>query len=95
MLRPAIYQVIPTSDYKVYVCFDDGTIKLYDVMPLIKRGGIFEQLKDIEVFKKTCTIMNGTLAWDIGGNRDTAKCIDVCPDKIYNEGVSVQEIFIA
>lgn len=95
MIRPTIYQVIPTDDFKVYVCFDDGIIKMYDAKPLIDRGGIFEILKDIEIFKKTCTIINGTLAWDISGDRDASKCIDVCPDKIYNEGVTVEEISIA
>lgn len=95
MIRPTIYQVVPTNDYKVYVCFDNGVIKLYDAMPLIKKGGIFEVLNDIEIFKKTCTILNGSLAWDLEKDRDTTKCIDVCPDKIYNESETVKEILIA
>jgi hypothetical protein len=27
--------------------------------------------------------MNDTLAWDIGGNRDDCKCIDIDPDTLY------------
>ncbi|MBU5232763.1 DUF2442 domain-containing protein [[Eubacterium] rectale] len=44
---------------------------------------IFKPLKDISVFTDTCTVMNDTLAWDIGGNRDACKCIDIDPDTLY------------
>lgn len=27
--------------------------------------------------------MNDTLAWDISGNRDACKCIDIDPDTLY------------
>ena len=46
-----VIQVIPTDDYKVYVYMDDNTVRLYDAAPLIAKGGIFNQIKDIEVFK--------------------------------------------
>lgn len=31
----------------------------------------------------SCTIQNDTLAWDIAGNRNTSKCIDIDPDTLY------------
>lgn len=31
----------------------------------------------------TCTVMNDTLAWDIGGNRDNTMCLDIDPDTLY------------
>lgn len=83
MIRPKIFQVIPTDDYKVFVYFDDGKIKLYDAKPMIDKGGIFEKIKDKDAFKNKCTILNGTLAWDISGNRNVYECIDICPDTIY------------
>jgi len=91
MLRPKIFQVVPTREYEVYVYFDDGKIKLYDAKPLLARGGIFNVLKDINFFMERCTIMNGTLAWDLSGNRDRGNCIDICPDTIYDLGVDVKE----
>lgn len=27
--------------------------------------------------------MNDTLAWDVAGNRDESKCIDIDPDVLY------------
>ena len=28
--------------------------------------------------------MNDTLAWDIGGNRDPYKCLDIDPETLYS-----------
>jgi hypothetical protein len=94
MLRPKIFQVVPTTDYKVYIYFDDGRIKLYDAKPLIDKGGIFKKLEDISVFVNACTILNNTLAWDITGNRSTTECIDICPDTLYYHCPDVKEIDI-
>lgn len=32
---------------------------------------------------KTCTVLNDTLAWDIGLNRDDTACLDIDPDTLY------------
>lgn len=77
-----VIQVIPANDYKVYVYIDDNTVRLYDAAPLINKSGIFNQIKDIEIFKNTCTILNDTLAWDLSGCMDGINCIDICPDTL-------------
>ncbi|MFG6333107.1 MAG: DUF2442 domain-containing protein [Lachnospiraceae bacterium] len=79
---PKIVQVVPTKEHTVYVYFEDGKIVCYDVKPLLEKE-IFAALREIEYFIKTCTIMNDTLAWDISGNRDNTKCIDIDPDTLY------------
>ncbi len=79
---PEIVQVAPFTDYTVSVYFADGKIVSYDVKPLLDRG-VFRALKDIDVFLNTCTIMNGTLAWDVNGTRDPAACIDIDPETLY------------
>ena len=33
-----VIQVLPTKDYKVYVYFADGKIKLYDASSLVEKG---------------------------------------------------------
>jgi hypothetical protein len=68
----------------VNVYFDDGRIKLFDAKPLIKKGGIFAPLADIDFFKERCSVLNHTLAWDIKGDLDATECIDICPDVIYD-----------
>ena len=68
-----IVQVIPNEDYTVYVYFEDGKIVCYDAKTLLKKK-VFEPLKDINFFMNACTILNGTLAWDVTGTRD---CISI------------------
>ena len=79
---PEIVQVVPMDDYKVYVYFEDGKIVCYDASKLIEKGA-FMVLKDIQLFKDTCTILNDTLAWDISGNRDVTTCLDIDPYMLY------------
>ena len=85
-----VVQVVPTNDYKVYVYFADGKIKLYDASELVKKG-VFTQLRNIDLFKKSCTVLNDTLAWDTSGNYDPANCLDIDPDKLYDSCPEVDE----
>ena len=89
-MEPTAVQAIPRSDFKVYVYFDDGKIVLYDVAPLLNQG-VFKKISTIKDFIEKCTILNGTLAWDIGGNYDIYNCIDIAPDTIYAIGVPVTD----
>ena len=82
---PKVLQVVPTDDYKVYVYFNDGSVRLFDVKPLIKHGTVFEPLFDIEFFKSKLAIINETVAWDIGGNRNPQKCVDIDPFTIFEQ----------
>ena len=80
---PEVIQVIPTKEYKVYVYFDDGLIKLFDASELVTKG-IFQQIKDKEMFINKCTVLNGTLCWDINGNYDETECLDIDPFELYD-----------
>ncbi|MQY76880.1 MAG: DUF2442 domain-containing protein [Spirochaeta sp.] len=90
MLQPKLFQVFPTSDYSVYLFYDNGEIRLYDCSWILNKSGVFTKLHDIENFKELCTIMNGTLAWDISECRDFYNCIDICPDTVYQESVKTR-----
>ena len=79
---PDIVQVIPHSDYTVSVYFVDGKIVLYDVKPKLERG-VFKALQDRDIFINRCKIMNNTLAWDLTGDNDPSKCIDIDPETLY------------
>lgn len=87
---PEVIQVIPTDEFKVYVYFDDGSIRLYDASNDIKLG-VFTTLQDINIFKEACTVLNGTLAWDIEGNYDNTKCLDIDSFNIYEDSPEVDE----
>ena len=81
-MSPKVVQVIPVENYMVYVYFEDGKIVCYDGLPLLDKE-VFKPLMETSVFNDTCTVMNDTLAWDIGRNRDASRCIDIDPDTLY------------
>ena len=79
---PDVVQVVPFEDYTVDVYFDDGKIVRYDAMPSLE-DGIFRKLKDLQIFMNSCTILNGTLAWDIAGDQNEYECIDIDPETLH------------
>ena len=86
----SVVQVKPADDFKVYVYFADGKIKLFDMAPFLGKG-VFKQISDIDTFIEKCTVINHTLAWDVGGNFDEYKCLDIDPQTIYSTGVDVMD----
>jgi hypothetical protein len=83
-----VIQVLPKEDFKVYVYFSDGKVKLFDMNPLLEKG-VFKSISNTNDFMNKCTVMNGTLAWDIAGNFNEWKCLDIDPETIYKEGEDV------
>ena len=79
---PEVIQVIPTPEYKVYVYFDDGTIRLYDASKLITQG-VFKQLQQDDLFMEACTVLNHTLAWTLDKSYDESTCLDIDPYSLY------------
>ena len=82
---PKVLQVIPTNDFCVYVYFNDGSVRLFNMKPLIKPDTVFEPLNDLTFFKLKLSIINGTVAWDVGGNRNPSNCIDLDPCVIFEQ----------
>lgn len=89
----SVIQVFPQNNYTVYVYFDDGKIKLYDMTPLIGKG-VFKKISEIGSFVDKCTVLNNTLAWDIEGNYDPYTCLDIDPIQIYETGKDVKDPLI-
>lgn len=87
---PQVVQVYPTEDYKVYVYFEDGKIVCYDAAPLLEKN-VFAPLRDKSFFIDRCTIINDTLAWDVTGDRDVCKCLDIDPETLYKLDYVVAE----
>ena len=67
---------------KIKIMVEMGQIVCYDMSAMIEKE-VFRPLKDLDVFMDTCTVMNDTLAWDIGKNRDNTMCLDIDPDTLY------------
>lgn len=90
---PHVVQVLAKRDYTVFVYFDDGKIKLYNMKPFFGKG-VFKKISNIDDFIGKCTVLNNTLAWDITGNYDPYNCIDIDPIQIYNNGKDVKDPLI-
>jgi hypothetical protein len=39
---------------------------------------------DIKTFKEKITVINDTVAWDMGGNRDPYNCVDIDPLTLFD-----------
>ena len=83
MFFPEVYQAVAGENHMVYAYVCDGSVRLYDMKPLLEKGGVFEALRNEDVFRSTITVMNGTVAWDIAQNRDPSGCIDIDPLDIF------------
>jgi hypothetical protein len=89
---PKVYQAVPTDDYCVYAYFNDGSVRMFDVKPLIRPGTVFEPLNDIEFFKSKLTVINDTVAWDIGGGRDPYTCVDLDPMVLFEQPITADPL---
>lgn len=79
---PKVVQAIPGDNYTIYAYMNDGSVRLVDALPLIDKGGVFAPLRDPDVFQRTLTVMNDTVAWDLSGKHDPSDCIDLDPFSI-------------
>lgn len=80
---PMVVQAIAGENFTVYAYFNDGAVRLVDVKPLIEGGGVFSAIADPTAFREKLTVLNDTVAWDISGDRDPTKCIDLDPIVIF------------
>lgn len=72
-MNPRVKEVAPVDNYLVFITFDNGEQRLFDVKPYLDKG-IFSQLMDIDAFRTVKPVM-GSIQWD-GGQ-------DFCPDTLY------------
>lgn len=87
-----ICMVKPVDGLNIDCYFTTGHVKRFDMGKLLKPncGPVFQKLRDRKTYLSTMTVMNGTLAFDIGGNRDERKCVDIDPETIFSDGISVK-----
>lgn len=85
---PEIFQVVAGENYTVYAYVNDGSIRKVDIKPfLVGDCGVFEPLKDKDIFKKTITVIGNTIAWDLIGDRNEYKCIDIDPFVVFESPI--------
>ncbi len=81
-----VVNVTPLDNYFILAEFENGEKRTRDIKPLLARGGIFEQLKNLDIFNKVY-VEFGAVTWkDYNGNE-----IDICPDKLYMDSTPYNE----
>lgn len=61
---PRVTAVEPLADHVLRVCFEGGTVKHYDVKPLL-RLPMFQPLRDAELFREASVVSGGyAVAWN-------------------------------
>lgn len=80
---PKVVPAVAGESFPVYAYFSDGTVRLLDVSPLIRMGGVFAPLQDADFFRDRLTVINGTVAWDVDGNHDPSRYVDLDPGELY------------
>mgnify|MGYP001614378914 CR=1 FL=1 len=71
--------VVPLSDYRIHVTFEDNKTKIVDLSKLVD-GEVFQPWKDYEYFKRVA-VGSYCVVWP--DNQD------LCADMLYEEGVEV------
>lgn len=75
--------VRPLEDHRLWVRFNTGEAKVFDFKPLLNQPG-FAPLVDIDTFKGVY-IDYGVVVWRDGQ-------IDIAPEALYAEGVTVEDV---
>lgn len=88
---PKVVQAVAGRNFSVYVYFHDGTIRLLDASPLVRKGGVFAPLRDPVFFRDRLTVINDTVAWDMDGNHDPCTYVDLDPCELYESSPIVED----
>lgn len=78
-MYPAVKKVIPLDDYLLFLVFDNGEKRQFDVKPYLNIG-LFKELKDILLFK-TVRVSFDTVEWQ--------NEIDIDPEILYADSIKV------
>ena len=73
----AVKDVKTIDDYKLILTFEDDSVRIFDMKPLLRKG-VFKELKDEKLFK-TVKVSFDSIEWANG--------IDVDPETLYKDGV--------
>lgn len=74
-----VKNVVPLKDYLLSISFVEGVTKIYDVKPLFKKWGVFNKLKENNLFYDVKVDQGG---YGISWNDE----IDLSCDELFSEG---------
>lgn len=89
--RKKIIAVELNTDFTLLLTFDNDEKRIFDVKPMIEKGGIFAPFAYYNNFKRVYLDDCNCVAWDIDPNVDSNVVwnnkVDICPDSCYVDSV--------
>ena len=79
---PNIIEVKPLENYCVYIKFENGEERVYDVKKEIDNIKFYEKLKD-KIYFENIIISGDTIMWANGE--------DIAPENLYYESITLDE----
>ncbi len=76
----AVKDVKVVSDYKLYLKFENGIEKIFDMEPYLEYG-IFKELKDKKTFE-TVRVCFDSIEWENNA--------DIDPELLYEKGIEIE-----
>jgi hypothetical protein len=76
-MNPRVKKVRPLDDFKLFIVFENGEERIFDVKPYLDKG-IFTELRLLNKFN-SAHVAGGTVQWENEA--------DFCPDTLFEDSV--------
>ncbi|MGN0468470.1 MAG: DUF2442 domain-containing protein, partial [Acutalibacteraceae bacterium] len=91
--RKKVLSVKPKEDFTLFLTFNNGENRVFDVKPILKKGGVFAPFRDYNNFKRVYIDDVGCVSWDIDPKIDSTVVwnnkVDISSDTCYVDSVPV------
>ena len=81
-ITPKLLEIKPLEEYNIYLLYETGEEKVYNMQELIKEGKFYKNLEDKEKFDKM-KIVDITIEWEDGE--------DIAPEILYNDSIPFEQ----
>lgn len=82
-ITPDILEIKALDGYKIYIKFENGEEKIYNMEEMIKKYKIYSNLENKEYFKKM-KIRKDTIEWENGE--------DIAPEYLYHDSIPIKNM---
>lgn len=91
MGRRRITNVVPNDNFTLTLTFDNGELRILNVLPFLQAGTIFATFRKLENFRRVYLDENHSVSWDIDPTVDSSivwnNKVDLCPDTCYVDSI--------
>lgn len=91
--RKKIVEATPNKDFTLLLVFDNGEKRIFDVKPLLEKGGVFATFRNYNNFERVYVDDCNVVSWDIDPDVDSNivwnNKVDLSPDSCYVDSIPV------